>query len=186
MEGTVLTSLVLFAVTGAWRSLLVRNSAVNIFDKNRHQIRTRFVNAFKFILSFQECLVNIFPMGSIIMKPRRIYFKLFWGQNKIFFLLTAKASYLARDPLTVEESNSLGLPVDPSIKWWHLLLPGELNPSRNSWTTELIYSLLFTSSVCHSMTAGHCKDSCRLVPLTKLMSEMNLSLRQMKASSINH
>lgn len=175
----------LFAVTGACRSLLVRNSAVNIFDKNRHQIRTRFVNAFKFILSFQEYSVNIFPAGYIIRKPRRIYFKLFWGQNKIFFLLTAKASYLARDPLTVGESNFLGLPVHPSIKWWHLLLPGELNPSGNSWTTELVYSLLFTSSVCRPMISGHCKDSWRLVPLTKLVSGMNLSLRQMKAPSIN-
>lgn len=55
--------MVLSAVTGAWRSLLVGNSAVNIFDKNQHQIRTRFVNAFKFILSFQDYPVKYLPSG---------------------------------------------------------------------------------------------------------------------------
>ena len=62
-EGTVLTSMVLSAVTGACRSLLVRNSAVHIFDKNQYRMRTRFVNAFKFILSFQEYSVKYLFSG---------------------------------------------------------------------------------------------------------------------------
>ena len=62
-EGIVITSKISSAVTGASRSLLVRNSAVNIFDKNQYQIRTRFVNAFKFLLSFQEYSVECLPSG---------------------------------------------------------------------------------------------------------------------------
>ena len=78
-EGIVITSKILSAVTAASRSLLVRNSAVIIFDKNQYQIRTRFVNAFKFLLSFQGYSVNIFPVGCTSRKPRRIYLNLFQG-----------------------------------------------------------------------------------------------------------
>ena len=62
-EGIVITSKILSAVTASSRSLLVRNSAVIIFDKNQYQIRTRFVNAFKFLLSFQGYSVKYLPSG---------------------------------------------------------------------------------------------------------------------------
>lgn len=64
-------SIVLSAVTGACRSLSVRNYAVNIFDINQHQIRARFVNAFKFILSFQEYSVKYLPRGPYKQKAQR-------------------------------------------------------------------------------------------------------------------
>lgn len=59
----MLISVALSVVTGAWRSLLVRNSAVNIFDTNQHQIRTGSVNAFKLNLSFQDYPAKYLPSG---------------------------------------------------------------------------------------------------------------------------
>lgn len=77
-EDIALTS-ILSAVTGACRSLLARNSAVNIFDKNQCQIRTRFVNAFKFIFPSKSIQLNTFSVGYISRKPRRIYLNLIQG-----------------------------------------------------------------------------------------------------------